>query len=200
MRDGNPPRDGDSGAWVDFGQAHEVLLKIGVSFVGEEGARTTWRRRFPGGNSTRSARRQRLRGRNCWTARRLRAVRRISENLSTPGCITRFFRRMFSATRTAGTSGSTGISLSPRLAAEGAIRQLFRLGHLPQHGRVAGAVFPRARVRHGPVACERRRTEWATSRWEAANDVTYVMGGDSPAPVIASSYAFGARTSMGRPP
>ena len=27
-------------------------------------------------------------------------------------------------------------------------------------------------------------------RWEAANDVTYVMGGDSPAPVIASSYAF----------
>jgi len=30
-------------------------------------------------------------------------------------------------------------------------------------------------------------------RWEAANDVTYVMGGDSPAPVIASSYAFGAR-------
>lgn len=31
-------------------------------------------------------------------------------------------------------------------------------------------------------------------RWEAANDVTYVMGGDSPAPVIASSYAFGAKT------
>jgi predicted alpha-1,2-mannosidase len=29
-------------------------------------------------------------------------------------------------------------------------------------------------------------------RWEAANDVTYVMGGDSPAAVIASSYAFGA--------
>jgi len=29
-------------------------------------------------------------------------------------------------------------------------------------------------------------------RWPAANDVTYVMGGDSPAPVIASSYAFGA--------
>ncbi|MGP8252025.1 MAG: GH92 family glycosyl hydrolase [Terracidiphilus sp.] len=31
-------------------------------------------------------------------------------------------------------------------------------------------------------------------RWEAANDVTYVMGGDSPAAVIASSYAFGARS------
>ena len=30
-------------------------------------------------------------------------------------------------------------------------------------------------------------------RWEAANDVTYVMGGDSPAPLIASAYAFGAR-------
>src|SRR5208283_2234552 len=31
-------------------------------------------------------------------------------------------------------------------------------------------------------------------RWEAANDVTYVMGGDSPVPVIASSYAFGAQS------
>ena len=30
-------------------------------------------------------------------------------------------------------------------------------------------------------------------RWEAANDVTYVTGGDSPVPAIASSYAFGAR-------
>ena len=30
-------------------------------------------------------------------------------------------------------------------------------------------------------------------RWPAANDVTYVMGGDSPVVVIASAYAFGAR-------
>jgi predicted alpha-1,2-mannosidase len=30
-------------------------------------------------------------------------------------------------------------------------------------------------------------------RWPAANDVTYVMGGDSPDPVLSSSYAFGAR-------
>ncbi|HEY2472729.1 MAG TPA: GH92 family glycosyl hydrolase [Terracidiphilus sp.] len=30
-------------------------------------------------------------------------------------------------------------------------------------------------------------------RWAAANDVTYVMGGDSPAPVLSSSYAFGAK-------
>ena len=29
-------------------------------------------------------------------------------------------------------------------------------------------------------------------RWPAANDVTYVMGGDSPTALIASSYAFGA--------
>jgi predicted alpha-1,2-mannosidase len=29
-------------------------------------------------------------------------------------------------------------------------------------------------------------------RWPAANDVTYVMGGDSPAAVLSSSYAFGA--------
>jgi predicted alpha-1,2-mannosidase len=30
-------------------------------------------------------------------------------------------------------------------------------------------------------------------RWPAANDVTYVMGGDSPAVVLSSSYAFGAQ-------
>ena len=30
-------------------------------------------------------------------------------------------------------------------------------------------------------------------RWPAANDVTYVMGGDSPVILLASSYAFGAR-------
>ncbi len=29
-------------------------------------------------------------------------------------------------------------------------------------------------------------------RWPAANDVTYVMGGDSPVVLLASSYAFGA--------
>jgi predicted alpha-1,2-mannosidase len=31
-------------------------------------------------------------------------------------------------------------------------------------------------------------------RWPVADDVTYVMGGDSPANVIASGYAFGARS------
>ena len=31
-------------------------------------------------------------------------------------------------------------------------------------------------------------------RWPVANDLTYVMGGDSPANVIASGYAFGARS------
>jgi predicted alpha-1,2-mannosidase len=30
-------------------------------------------------------------------------------------------------------------------------------------------------------------------RWPAANDVTYVMGGDSPVAVLSSSYAFGAQ-------
>ena len=30
-------------------------------------------------------------------------------------------------------------------------------------------------------------------RWPAANDVTYVMNGDSPSVLIASAYAFGAR-------
>ena len=30
-------------------------------------------------------------------------------------------------------------------------------------------------------------------RWPAANDVTYVMGGDSPVILLSSSYAFGAR-------
>jgi len=30
-------------------------------------------------------------------------------------------------------------------------------------------------------------------RWPAANDVTYVMGGDSPVILLASSYAFGAK-------
>jgi predicted alpha-1,2-mannosidase len=30
-------------------------------------------------------------------------------------------------------------------------------------------------------------------RWAAANDVTYVMGGDSPVALLASAYAFGAR-------
>ena len=30
-------------------------------------------------------------------------------------------------------------------------------------------------------------------KWEAANDVTYVMGGDSPDAVLSSAYAFGAR-------
>jgi predicted alpha-1,2-mannosidase len=31
-------------------------------------------------------------------------------------------------------------------------------------------------------------------RWPAANDVTYVMGGDSPDAVLSSAYAFGARS------
>ncbi len=30
-------------------------------------------------------------------------------------------------------------------------------------------------------------------RWPAANDVTYVMGGDSPVILLASAYAFGAQ-------
>ncbi len=30
-------------------------------------------------------------------------------------------------------------------------------------------------------------------KWEAANDVTYVMGGDSPDAVVSSAYAFGAQ-------
>lgn len=37
-----------TGAWLDFGDAREVLLKVGVSFVSEQGAQTNRVREIPG--------------------------------------------------------------------------------------------------------------------------------------------------------
>ena len=48
MTDAKSAEGRHTGAWLDFGNAREVTLKVGVSFVGEDGARNNLETEIPG--------------------------------------------------------------------------------------------------------------------------------------------------------
>ena len=182
-----------SGAWLDFGSARQVMLKVGVSFVGNIGAQKNLDREIPGWD---------------FDAVRAKAKATWSELLD------RF--AVEGGTDEQRKIYYTGVYhsfLSPNVFSDVDGRYIgFDKTPHPVSGRQKAQYdnfsdwdIYRNTVQLQALFEPERASDMMQSlvndaeqggqlpRWEAANDVTYVMGGDSPAPVIASSYAFGAR-------
>ena len=95
-----------TGAWLDFGKAHEVVLKVGISFASQQGAEANLEKRFPGGASIRFTHRLAPPGARFSIASPSKAALKISEPSSQPASTTPFSRPISSATKTATTPGS----------------------------------------------------------------------------------------------
>jgi predicted alpha-1,2-mannosidase len=183
-----------TGAWLDFGAAREVTLEVGVSFVGEQGARANLGQEIPGGDFDAVARNARV----AWAT----LLSRFASQGGTNQQRTIFYTGVYHS------------FLSPNLFSDddgqyiGFDHEMHALAGTPQKAQYANFSdwdIYRNTVQLQALFFPDRSGDMLQSlvndalqsgqlpRWAAANDVTYVMGGDSPAPVIASAYAFGGR-------
>ena len=182
-----------TGASLDFGSEHEVILKVGISFVSQEGAAANLQKEIP----TFDFDRVRAEARRIWSEE----LNRVAVTGGTPDQRTIF---------------STGVYhslLSPTLFSDedgkyvGFDNQIHSLAGSKQKAQYANFSdwdIYRNTVQFQALIDSARESDIVQSlvndaeqsgwypRWPAANDVTYVMGGDSPVAVIASSFAFGA--------
>jgi predicted alpha-1,2-mannosidase len=182
-----------TGAWLDFGNQREVLLKVAVSFVSADGARANLDKEISG-----------------WSFVTVRFVARVIWT----DLLNHFLVEGGTADqRKIYYTGVYHSFLSPNIFSDKDGRYMGFDKHvhsLPtaQHAQYANysdwdiyrntvqlqaLIFPDRAGDMMQSLVNDAEQSGQLPRWEAANDVTYVMGGDSPAPVIASSYAFGAR-------
>jgi len=182
-----------SGVWLDFGNVREVLLKVGISYVGKDGAEDNLKTEIPGWDF------------NAVRAKAKAAWSGVLDRVAVEGG-TADQRKIFY-------TGVYHSFLSPNVFSDADGRYVGFDGKLhsvsgrqkAQYANFSDWDIYRNTVQWQALFFPERASDMDQSlvndaeqggqlpRWEAANDVTYVMGGDSPAPVIASSYAFGAR-------
>lgn len=183
-----------SGTWLDFGKQKELLLKVGISFVSEAGARANLEKEIPGWNFDEIH----AKARTTW----MELLDRAAIEGGTPD------------ERTIWYTGFYHSFLSPNLFSDedgnyiGFDDKVHSLGGKRQHAQYANfsdwdiyrntvqlqALFDPARESDLMQSLVNDAVEsgWYP-RWPAANDLTYVMGGDSPVVLLSSSYAFGAK-------
>jgi predicted alpha-1,2-mannosidase len=182
-----------TGAWLDFGSEHEVILKVGLSFVSEAGARQNLVNEIPGWDfgKVQSA------ARAIWTE----LLNRAAVEGGTPDQRKIFYTGLYHS------------FLSPTLFSDGdgkyigfdsKVHSLAGTRQKAQYANFSDWDIYRNTVQFQALFDPARSSDMMQSlvndavqsgwypRWPVANDVTYVMGGDSPVALIASSYAFGA--------
>lgn len=182
-----------AGVWLDFGNVHSVLLKVGLSFVSEINAGNNLDKEIPGWDF------------DAVHAKAKAAWDELLSHVAVEGG-TADQRKIFY-------TGVYHSFLSPNIFSD-------EDGHYMGFDEKMHSVAGKQKAQYANFSdwdIYRNTVQWQAlffperasdmdqslvndaeqsgqlPRWEAANDVTYVMGGDSPAPVIASSYAFGAR-------
>jgi len=182
-----------TGAWLDFGSEHEVILKVGISFVSQEGAAANLREEIPAFDFDHVH----AEARRIWSEQ----LDRVAVTGGTPDQRAIFYTGVYHSL------------LSPTLFSDGdgkyigfdnQIRSLAGSKQKAQYANFSDWDIYRNTVQFQALLDSARESDIVQSlvndaeqsgwypRWPAANDVTYVMGGDSPVAVIASSYAFGA--------
>jgi predicted alpha-1,2-mannosidase len=193
LADGRSATGRHSGTWLDFGDVREVTLKVGISFVSEDGAQDNLEKEIPGWDFDAV----RAHAKAAWSG--------VLDRVAVEGG-TADQRKIFY-------TGVYHSFLSPNLFSDedgryigfdSIVHQLAGL-QKAQYANFSDWDIYRNTVQWQALFFPERASDMDQSlvndaeqsgqlpRWEAANDVTYVMGGDSPAAVIASSYAFGAR-------
>ncbi|HVC46660.1 MAG TPA: GH92 family glycosyl hydrolase [Terracidiphilus sp.] len=191
---GDAAKGKHTGAWLDFGQQREVMLRVGISYVSVEGARANLEKEIPDWDFGKVW----AQARNTWQT----LLDRVTVEGGTPEERTIFYTGVYHSL------------LAPMLFSDEDGRYI---GFDDKVHTVAGSQkaqyanfsdwdIYRNTVQFQALLNPERESDMAQSlvndaaesgwypRWPAANDVTYVMGGDSPVIVIASSYAFGAHS------
>jgi predicted alpha-1,2-mannosidase len=183
----------NSGAWLDFGDTREVILKVGVSFVGNDGALKNLKEEIPGWDFDQVHKKAKA----TWSE----LLNRFAVEGGTEDQRKIYYTGVYHS------------FLSPNLFSDvdgryiGFDQKVHSVSgeQKAQYANFSDWDIYRNTVQLQALFFPDRVSDMMQSlvndaeqggqlpRWEAANDVTYVMGGDSPAPVIASSYAFGAR-------
>ena len=191
---GKRARGKHTGAWLDFGHEREIEYKVGISFVSEEAARNNLDKEILGWDFEAVHARARTR----WTT--------LLDRLAIEGG-NADQRKIFY-------TGVYHSFLSPNLFSDedgnypgfdGKVHALAGSKQKAQYANFSDWDIYRNTVQLQALFEPERTSDMMQSlvndavqsgiypRWPAANDVTYVMGGDSPVIVLASSYAFGAR-------
>ena len=183
-----------TGAWVDLGRGGEVVLRVGISFVSVDGAKANLEKEIPSSDFEQVHQK----ARNAWSA----LLDRVAVEGGTPDQ-----RRIFY-------TGVYHSFLSPTLFSDedgkyigfdDKVHSLAGRKQKEQYANFSDWDIYRNTVQWQALFEPERESDMMQSlvndaeqsgwlpRWPAANDVTYVMGGDSPVVLLSSSYAFGAR-------
>ena len=183
-----------TGAFLDFGNEHEIELKVAVSFVSENGAKENLEREIRGWNFDQVH----AAAKAVWTG----LLNRFASEGGTDEQRTIFYTGVYHSFlspnlfsdvdgRYMGFDGAVH-TLAPDQSAQYANFSDWDIYR--NTVQLQALFFPDAASSMMQSLVNDAEQGGQLPRWEAANDVTYVMGGDSPVAVIASSYAFGART------
>jgi predicted alpha-1,2-mannosidase len=183
-----------TGAWLDFGNEHEVELKVGVSFVSLQGARANLGKEIPGWDFDRVH----TKARSAWSEQLNRVAVEGGTAEQRTIFYTGLYHNLLSPTLFSDADGSyTGF--------DGKVHSLAGGKQKAQYANFSDWDIYRNTVQLQALLDAARASDTMQSlvndavesgwfpRWPAANDTTYVMGGDSPVILLSSSYAFGAR-------
>jgi predicted alpha-1,2-mannosidase len=182
-----------TGAWVDFGAEKEIVLRIGVSYVSEAGAMANLEKEIPGSDFDRIHER----AKSTWST----LLDRFAMQGGTPDQRKIFYTGVYHS------------FLSPTLFSDDDGKYMGFDGKVhsvtgmqkAQYANFSDWDIYRNTVQLQSLFEPERESDMMQSlvndakqsgwlpKWEAANDVTYVMGGDSPAVLPSEAYSFGAR-------
>jgi len=182
-----------TGVWMDFGKEHEILYKVGISFVSEEGAMANLEKEIPGWNFEQV---HQL-ARTTWTA----LLNRVAVDGGTPDqqkiFYTGVYHTFLSPTLFSDEDGKY-IGFDEKVHSV-AGKQKAQYANFSDWDTYRNTVQWQALFEPEiesdmmqSLVNDAEQSGWLP-KWEAANDVTYVMGGDSPAVLPSEAYSFGAR-------
>ncbi len=183
-----------TGAWFDFGKEREILLKVGISFVSEAGARANMEKEIPGWDFEKVHQQAAMQ----WSA----LLNRVAVEGGTDEQRKIFYTGVYHS------------FLSPNIFSDedgkyigfdNKVHSLAGSKQKAQYANFSDWDIYRNTVQWQALFEPKRESDMMQSlvndaeqsgylpRWPAANDVSYVMGGDSPDAVLSSAHAFGAR-------
>ncbi|MGD0733180.1 MAG: GH92 family glycosyl hydrolase [Terracidiphilus sp.] len=182
-----------TGAWLDFGNEHEVLLKVGVSYVSEAGALRNLDQEIPAWDFDQAHEY----ARSAWA----RLLGRIAVGGGTAGerkiFYTALYHSLLHPSLFSDRDGSY-IGFDNQVHSLAGSKQKAQYANFSDWDIYRNTVQLQALLEPATesdmmqsLVNDAVQSGWLP-RWPAANDVTYVMHGDSPAILLSSSYAFGA--------
>ena len=194
LPDAKSARGTYTGTWLDFGDVREVTLKIGLSYVSQEGAQANLDQEIPAWDFETTAHM----AWRTWDALLNRFASEGGTDDQRKIFYTAVYHSFLSPNIFSDDDGQyMGFDLKPHSLAGS--RQHAQYANYSDWDiyrntvQLQALLFPQESSDMMQSLVSDAEQSGQLPRWEAANDVTYVMGGDSPAPIIASAYAFGAR-------